>query len=131
MTKNKLVECPKCGSIFAQWNDVLQQYECLERNCNHRFSKKRIIIRPEKKDIEGIITIFGIGSADHCIGLGYNDCFDEWKKYLPSRQELLEIICDTTKCGLKDDFRDVSINCNNCGYNDIALAIFKRIEGEE
>ena len=45
------------------------------------------IVRPEKKDLEGMSNIFGRGSVDHMIGLGYNQACDDWERYLKQNEK--------------------------------------------
>jgi len=37
---------------------------------------------PKKKDLEGMVEIFGKGSRDACIGYGYNESIQHWHDWI-------------------------------------------------
>jgi len=37
--------------------------------------------KPEKKDLDGVISIFGRGSANACMALGWNEACEAWEQY--------------------------------------------------
>lgn len=34
--------CPKCDSIFIQYNETTQECYCLEKKCNHRWKRESL-----------------------------------------------------------------------------------------
>jgi hypothetical protein len=35
---NDWEKCPKCGSVFIEWNSFCRCWYCLERKCHHKWT---------------------------------------------------------------------------------------------
>lgn len=63
---------------------------------------KDICKLPEKKDISGMISIHGAGSADTCIGLGHNEAIDQIAELPIDLDKILQTAIDKGLIGLDE-----------------------------